>query len=55
MLPGFDQETRDFFRWRVEYAPEELGELIRSRLTVDLGPIRASSPSLAAPPGASTA
>jgi SpoIID/LytB domain protein len=44
ILPGFDQETRDFFRWRVEYSPEEAGELIRSRLGVDLGPIRDLQP-----------
>jgi SpoIID/LytB domain protein len=40
VLPGFDQETRDFYRWRVAYTPEELTDLIRSRLAVDLGPIR---------------
>jgi stage II sporulation protein D len=40
VLPRFDQETRDFYRWRVAYTPEELADLIRSRLAVDLGPIR---------------
>jgi SpoIID/LytB domain protein len=40
VLPGFDQETRDFYRWRVAYTAEELADLIRSRLAVDLGPIR---------------
>jgi len=40
VLPGFDQETRDFYRWRVAYTPEELAELIRSRLALDLGPVR---------------
>ena len=39
ILPGFDQETRDFYRWQVEYTPEELGELIQSRLAIDLGKI----------------
>jgi len=39
ILPGFDQETRDFYRWRAEYSPEELSDLIQSRLEVDLGPI----------------
>src|SRR5437763_8507424 len=39
ILPGFDQETRDFYRWRVEYSPEELSDLIKSRLGVDLGAI----------------
>lgn len=40
VLPDFDQETRDFYRWRVAYTPEELADLIRSRLGADLGPIR---------------
>src|ERR1051326_7634543 len=40
ILPGFDQETRDFYRWRVEYSSEELRELIKSRVKIDLGPIR---------------
>ena len=40
VLPGFDQETRDFYRWRVEYTSEELADLISKRLGADLGPIR---------------
>jgi stage II sporulation protein D len=40
ILPGFDQETRDFYRWRVEYAPEELAELIESRIGAVLGRIQ---------------
>jgi SpoIID/LytB domain protein len=40
VLPGFDQETRDFYRWQVAYTPEELADLIRSRVGVSLGPIR---------------
>jgi stage II sporulation protein D len=40
ILPGFDQETRDFYRWQVAYTAEELGELVKSRLAVDLGRIR---------------
>ena len=44
VLPGFDQETRDFYRWRVEYTPEELAALIRSRLGADLGPVRELQP-----------
>jgi stage II sporulation protein D len=40
ILPGFDQETHDFYRWRVAYTPEELADLIGSRLAVPLGPIR---------------
>jgi SpoIID/LytB domain protein len=40
ILPGFDQETQDFYRWRVEYSPAELSDLIKARLGVDLGLIR---------------
>jgi SpoIID/LytB domain protein len=39
ILPGFDQETQDFFRWRVEYSAAELGDLVGDRLGRDLGPI----------------
>jgi stage II sporulation protein D len=39
ILPGFDQETSDFYRWRVAYSPEELADLIKSKLALDLGPI----------------
>jgi peptidoglycan hydrolase-like amidase len=51
ILPGFDQETRDFFRWKVVYGPEELGELVRSRLGVDLGPILDLAPLSRGPSG----
>ena len=51
VLPGFDQETRDFFRWRVAYTREELADLIRSRLDVDLGPIRDLQPLARGPSG----
>src|SRR5262245_13543421 len=40
ILPGFDQETQDFYRWRVEYSPKELGDLVKERLGVNLGTIR---------------
>ncbi len=40
VLQGFDRETHNFYRWQVAYTPEELADLIRSRLAVDLGPIR---------------
>jgi stage II sporulation protein D len=40
VLPEFDHETRDFYRWRVAYTPEELADLIESRLGANLGPVR---------------
>ena len=39
ILPGFDQETVDFYRWRVEYSPDEIAELIKTRVGVNLGRI----------------
>jgi stage II sporulation protein D len=39
ILPGFDQETLDFFRWEVGYSAVELGDIISSRLGIDLGPV----------------
>jgi len=39
ILPNFDQETRNFFRWRVEYDGSELGQIVAHRLNVDLGRI----------------
>ncbi|MBI4475088.1 MAG: SpoIID/LytB domain-containing protein [Acidobacteria bacterium] len=40
ILPDFDQETRNFFRWRIEYTPEDIGDLIKSRLNRDVGDVR---------------
>ena len=40
VLPGFDQETRDFYRWQIAHTPEELAELISTKLGADLGLIR---------------
>jgi len=44
ILPGFDQETRDFYRWEVEYSQEEISELIGARLGIEFGRIRALVP-----------
>jgi SpoIID/LytB domain protein len=44
ILPGFDQETADFYRWRVEIDREELGALVGSKLGVDVGPIVSLTP-----------
>jgi stage II sporulation protein D len=44
ILPGFDQETRDFYRWETEYSQEELNEILRARLGIDFGRILALIP-----------
>jgi SpoIID/LytB domain protein len=51
VLPAFDQETRDFYRWRVVYRSEELADVIRSKLAIDLGPIRDLEPLARGPSG----
>ncbi len=37
VLPGFDRETTNFFRWKVEYPRGELEDIIRQRSGMDLG------------------
>jgi len=37
ILPGFDQETRDFYRWEVSYSNEELSQIILDRTGLDFG------------------
>ena len=37
ILPGFDQETRDFFRWEAGYSNGELREIILDRTGLDPG------------------
>lgn len=39
VLNNYDQETADFYRWRVEYTQEELAEIIRDRTGIDFGRI----------------
>lgn len=41
IVPAFDQETPDFYRWRVDYTQEELSEILHSRLERDFGRVRA--------------
>jgi len=40
IVPAFDQETPDFYRWRVEYGQSELREILKTRLGIDFGLIR---------------
>jgi stage II sporulation protein D len=39
ILPGFDQETLDFYRWRVTYSQDEMQELLRTRVGLEVGAI----------------
>ncbi len=44
VLNDYDQETTDFFRWKVEYTQDELSELLHNRTNVDYGRIRDLQP-----------
>ncbi len=44
VLTNFDQETRNFYRWRVEYTVDELSEIVRQRTGEDFGQILALEP-----------
>ena len=37
VLPSFDQETTDFFRWKVIYTREQLEEILYERSGIDFG------------------
>ena len=39
VLNTYDQETTDFYRWRMEYTQRQLSELISARLKMDFGDI----------------
>lgn len=39
VLNDFDQETTDFYRWKVEYSTRQISDLIRTKLQDDLGTI----------------
>ncbi len=40
ILPGFDQETADFFRWEVKYSREELEKIILEKSGIDFGSLK---------------
>ena len=44
VLNDYDQETPDFFRWKVIYSQEELSNLIRERSGIDFGEIISLEP-----------
>ncbi len=51
ILPGFDLETKDFFRWRIDYTVDELSALVRARTGIDLGSVEALEPIERGPSG----
>jgi SpoIID/LytB domain protein len=51
ILPSFDLETTDFFRWKVEYAREELEKIIREKSGFDFGILMDLVPLVRGPSG----
>ena len=51
VLPSFDQETTDFYRWTVSYAQEELAALLLKRSGIDFGQVRRLEPLQRGPSG----
>jgi len=51
VLPSFDQETTDFYRWTVTYAQEELSTLLHKRSGIDFGEIHRLEPLQRGPSG----
>jgi stage II sporulation protein D len=39
ILVDYDRETKDFFRWKVEYSREELSALVKEKSGIDFGEI----------------
>ena len=44
VLNDYDQETKDFYRWKVEYTQDEIAALIKERTGIDYGRIRDLQP-----------
>lgn len=40
ILPDFDRETKNFFRWRIEYSRTELQEILREKSGFDFGTLQ---------------
>ena len=44
VLNNYDQETNDFYRWKVIYPQKELSDLVRERTGIDFGRITSLEP-----------
>jgi SpoIID/LytB domain protein len=51
VLPSFDQETTNFFRWTVTYKREELEEIIHAKSGLDFGTLLRLTPIERGPSG----
>jgi SpoIID/LytB domain protein len=51
VLPSFDRETTDFFRWKFEYSPEQLEEILHTKSEIDFGTVTDIIPMKRGPSG----
>ena len=51
VLPSFDQETTDFYRWTVSYTQDELAALLHKRSGLDFGEVQRLEPLHRGPSG----
>ncbi len=51
ILPGFDRETKTFFRWRIEYSRTELEEILREKSGFNFGTLKEIIPLRRGPSG----
>ena len=51
VLNDYDLETKDFYRWTVEYSRNEVSDLIRTRSGIDFGTIQELIPIVRGPSG----
>jgi len=51
ILPSFDQETTDFFRWKVEYRREELEAILAAKSGINFGALLELAPLQRGPSG----
>jgi peptidoglycan hydrolase-like amidase len=51
ILPDFDRETEDFFRWKIDYARPTLEEIVRKKSGIDFGTLLALEPLRRGPSG----
>jgi SpoIID/LytB domain protein len=51
ILPDFDRETKEFFRWKIEYTREELEEILLEKSGIDFGTLKEIQPLSRGPSG----
>jgi SpoIID/LytB domain protein len=51
ILPDFDRETKDFFRWKIEYSRKELEEILREKSGFEFGTLEEIVPLSRGPSG----